>query len=480
MRQASYRTKSRLSSSASRIVELAAALAGAAAVLVNGAGPGAGALPVRAAVVLAGAAALGAAQDAEQAAPISDPKQRAKAVRDYAKQGGPDAIATLKKFLTDPDIGVRQEAVKGIVQIGTQNSLDPLEQALRDNDPEIQIRATDGLVNFYLPGYIQSGITATLKRAGGSIVSRFSGSGDDAIIPAYVEVRPDVIQGISELVSGGASMDSRSNAARALGILRGKAAVGKLVEALHTHDEDVIYESLIALDKINDPSAGPGAAFLVGDFNKRIQIAALDLEGVLRNQGALPRIRDVFSRAKDKKVRVSALEAIASMPEAQDSKLLEGRVKDKDPDIRAAALEGLGRLGEAGSQAQVHAQFEDETKPAPRMAAAFSDALLGNLDMSEFAPLRYLVNQLNSAAWRGVTLAYLVELARQPKVREALYPALSGSLPTREEKTGLAQVLAASGGKDSIPYADKLSRDRDTDVASAGLDALRTLKSRFP
>ncbi len=430
--------------------------------------------------VLLALAVVCPAQDAQQAAPISDSKQRAKAVRDYAKQGGSDTIATLRKFLTDPDIGVRQEAVKGIVQIGTQYSLDPLVQALHDDDPDIQIRATNGLVNFYLPGYVQTGITATLKRAGGSIVSRFAGSGDDAIIPAYVEVRPDVIRGLGELVAGGASMDSRSNAARAVGILRGRAEVPQLVQALHSHDEDVIYESLIALDKINDPSAGPGAAFLVGDFNKRIQIAALDLQGVLRNRGALPRLRDVYSRSRDKKVRQSALEAIASMPEAQDQHLFESLSKDKDPDIRAGALEGLGRLGSPAAQPGVHSQFEDETKPAPRMAAAFSDVLLGNLDMSEFAPLRYLVNQLNSAAWRGVTLAYLVELARQEKVREALYPALTGTSPTRDEKTGMAQVLAASGGKDSIPYADKLSRDRDSEVATAGLDALRTLKGRFP
>ncbi len=431
-------------------------------------------------VVLLALAGLCPAQEAGQAAPISDPKQRAKAVRDYARQGGSETIVTLRKFLTDPDIGVRQEAVKGIVQIGTQYSLDPLVQALRDNDPDIQIRAANGLVNFYLPGYVQSGITATIKRAGGSIASRFAGSGDDAIIPAYVEVRPDVIHGLGELVGGGASMDSRSNAARALGILRGRPAVPQLVQALHSHDEDVIYESLIALDKINDPSAGPGAAFLVGDFDKRIQIAALDLQGVLRNRDALPKLRDVFTRSRDKKVRQSALEAIASMPEAQDQHLFESLTKAKDPDIRAGAVEGLGRLGNPAAQAAVHAQFEEETKPAPRMAAAFSDVLLGNLDMSEFAPLRYLVNQLNSAAWRGVTLAYLVELARQEKVRQALYPALAGSSPTREEKTGLAQVLAASGGKDSVPYADKLSRDRDSDVASAGLDALRTLKGRFP
>ncbi len=408
----------------------------------------------------------------------ADPKQRIKAVRDLAKQGGSDNIAAVAAYLKDGDIGVRIEAVKAIVRIGTQYSLDPLLAALHDNDPEVQSRATDGLLNFYLPGYVQTGIASSIKRAGGSIASRFSGPNDDALIPAYVEVRPDVIQGIASLVDGGASMDARANAARALGILRGRAALPTLEKGLHAHDEDVIYESLIAIEKINDPSAGPPAAFLLHDFSKRIQLAAIDVAGLLRNRAALGDLRDIYARSRDKKVKSGALEAIASMPEAQDWSLLERLRDDKSPDIRTAAAEGLGRLAKPGDQAKLHAMFENEGKPGPRMAAAFGDALDGNADMSEFAPLRYLVNQLNSAAWRGVSLGYLVELCRHPAVRQALYPALAAA--TRDEKTGLAQALEASGGKDSIPCADKLSHDRDPDVAAAGLNALRTLRLRFP
>ncbi len=412
-------------------------------------------------------------------APQSDPKQRIKAVRDLAKQGGSDNISSIAAYLKDGDNNVRIEAVKAIDGIGTQASLDPLVTALKDNDPEVQSRAIDGLVNFYLPGYVQTGLTASFRRVSGSIVSRFSGSNDDAMIPAYVEVRPDVVQGIAELISGGASMDSRANAARAEGVLRAKAALPALEQGLHAHDEGVIYESLIALEKINDPSAGPAVAFLLHDFSKKIQLAAIDVTGLLRNRAALPDLRDVFALTHDKKVKAGALEAIGTMPEEQDRHLLEHLLRDKNPDYRVPAAEGVARLGIAADQPKLHSMFEDETKPAPRMAAAFGDARLGNLDMTEFAPLRYLVNQLNSAAWRGVSLGYLVELCRQQKVREAIYPALGGSA-TRDEKTGLAQVIETSGGKESIPYADKLSKDRDPDVASAGLDALRTLRLRFP
>src|SRR6516225_4186407 len=82
---------------------------------------------------------------------------RPKDVREAAKAGS-SAIPQLTEFLKNSETDVRIEAVKQITEIGTARSLDPLIEATRDNDPEVQIRATDGLVNFYLPGYVRTGI----------------------------------------------------------------------------------------------------------------------------------------------------------------------------------------------------------------------------------------------------------------------------------------------------------------------------------
>src|SRR5664280_2757924 len=92
---------------------------------------------------------------------------RPKDVREMAKAGS-SAIPQLQELLKNPDAEVRIEAVKQITEIRT-GSLDALILATRDNDPEVQIRATDGLVNFYLPGYIKTGIGASLRRVGSSI-----------------------------------------------------------------------------------------------------------------------------------------------------------------------------------------------------------------------------------------------------------------------------------------------------------------------
>jgi HEAT repeat protein len=82
---------------------------------------------------------------------------RTKDVRDIAKAGSA-AIPRLQELLKSPLLDIRIETVKQIIGIGTQRSLDPLTLATRDNDPEVQIRAVDGLVNFYLPGYVETGV----------------------------------------------------------------------------------------------------------------------------------------------------------------------------------------------------------------------------------------------------------------------------------------------------------------------------------
>ena len=96
-----------------------------------------------------------------------DTRQRVRAVRDMAAQGQ-DAIPKIAPYLTDIDITVRLEAVKALDDIGGPKTVDALVEAARDNDPEMQIRAADGLVNVYLPGYLKTGVSGSLKRAGNS------------------------------------------------------------------------------------------------------------------------------------------------------------------------------------------------------------------------------------------------------------------------------------------------------------------------
>src|ERR1035441_4996516 len=97
-----------------------------------------------------------------------------KDVREIGK-GGSSAIPRLTELLKNPSTDVRVEAVK---QLTDARALDALILATRDNEAEVQIHATDGLVNFYLPGYVQTGLSGSLKRIGGGIKGKFTDTND--------------------------------------------------------------------------------------------------------------------------------------------------------------------------------------------------------------------------------------------------------------------------------------------------------------
>jgi HEAT repeat protein len=405
-----------------------------------------------------------------------DPKLRIKVIHDLAK-GGSSAIEKIEPYLSDPVLDVRTEAVKAVVEIGTQRSLDPLIKATTDSDPEIQIRATDGLVNFYLPGYARTGMGASFRRIGNSIKSKFTDT-NDQVIDAYIQVRPEVILALGKLARGGASMEARANAARAVGILRGRQAIPDLQDALRSKDSRLIYESLVALQKIHDPSAGPGVAFLLRDLDEKVQTTAIETTGLLGNRDAINTLRDILDRSKKKDVRRAALTAMAQMPDPQLRGIYLARLEDKDDGIREAAAEGIARLKDPSDRARLETVFSTEKKTEPRLSQSFALVSLGKRDMGDLDPLRYLVNNLNSAAYRGVSRAYLIELARDPETRKILYPVFQEPNATKDEKTGLAQVLGLSGDRDAIAPLEALSKDINPEVSEEALRALRSLRAR--
>ena len=127
-----------------------------------------------------------------------------------------------------------------------------------------------------------------------SVKAKFSDANDQIIDP-FVIVRPEVITALGQLARGGSSMDARANACRAIGILRGRAALPDLIDALRTKDNNVMYESLAAMQKIGDPSAGPRITYLLRDLDDRVQTTAIETAGVLRNTDALPVLRSIVA-----------------------------------------------------------------------------------------------------------------------------------------------------------------------------------------
>ena len=401
-------------------------------------------------------------------------KLKIKGLKEYGKQGS-SALPKITPYLEDGSVDVRREAARALVAAGTQRSLEPLVLACKDNDAEVQIVAVDGLVNFYLPGYVATGMSASLNRAGGVLTSPWSDSENRDVVEPDTPIRPEIVQALSVITTGGSAMASRANAARALGILRAKDGLPALVGALKSKDSRLMYESLVALQKVRDISAGPRVVFLVRDLDEKVQIAAIETVGLLRTKEAVTDLKRVLENPSSKKVRRAALVALGQIPDPSNRQVFLGLLNDKDDEARAAAYEGLGRIADPADRAAMDKAWVDEKKAGPRLAAAFALAQMGSLETGSYGSIGHLVNSLNQKAWRGVAEPYLAELVVKKEPRTAILTAL-GQAGTSAEKIGVAQALASCACQDAKPALQRLSKDDDAAVGKEALRSLRILR----
>jgi HEAT repeat protein len=330
----------------------------------------------------------------------------------------------------------------------------------------------------YLPGYLKTGVSNTLLRIGGAVKIKFSDNSEQ-VVDAYVEARPEAIEALGHMAVSGASVESRANACRAIGILRGRAAIPQLGEALHSKDNQTMFEALVALEKIRDPASATRVTFLVHDLDEKVQTTAIQAAGMLVDHEAVTDLRDVLARTRSARVRHAAKSSLAMLADPADHDAFLHDLSDaKDDQLRQSGAEGLGRLKNSADRPTLEKAFADEHNYSTRLSEAFAVVSLGNLDSGEFSALRYLVNTLNQKLHGGEALGLLTELARDEAVRQAIYPLLTGA--TKDEKIQIGIVLARSGEKDSIPFLETLSMDTDTDVAQNNIRNLRTLRNRLP
>ncbi len=356
------------------------------------------------------------------------------------------------------------------------DSIEQLIESAKSNLPETQIQATDGLVDHYLPGYIKTGLSAMLSKATTSVKGKFTDVNTQTIAP-WEKVRPDVIETIGRIATGGASFLARANAARALGILRAKEALPQLGEAMKARDNQVLYECLIALQKIREPRSAPLFLHLISDLDERIQLTAMETAGVLGAKPAAPSIQEALGKTRSNKVRRMAVTSLAMIGDAGSRPVFEQYFTDKDDQLRGSAAEGFGRMRNPSDRARIDQAYQSEKKTGPRLSLAFASALLGNHTMAPGAPISYLIDQLDSHFFHDTAKPFLIELTRDPAVRKSVYPAIRTA--NRKEKVRMAQVLAISGDADTVKVLEALSLDSDSEVAAEGIKAVRALKAQL-
>ena len=400
-----------------------------------------------------------------------NPKEREKAARQLGQEDDPANVVILAKAIQDKDEKVRMAVVKSLIHLGSPASLEPLARSVQDGIPEIRWLSIDGIVNFYMPGFIDSGFGSYFRSIGSKVGSLFSDV-DTVVVTEDVKVDPAAIHALVLSMNGAPDTTTRTRATRALGILRAKEAIPDLLQAAFSNNTELIGATLVAFEKIKDPTVGPRISFLLNYPQKDIQKRAASTLGVLKTESAIPDLVRLFqNNSDDKSLRAVALESLAFMPNKDTAPLFSNNINDKDKSVRASAALGLGRLKDATYLAQLEKALASEKDTAVRLALDFAIVNHGKMDS-----LPELIENLDSRIHSGEARPYLIELARDAGVRAALRNSLFSK--NDDIRRNLCIVFGTSGDGASIPDLEVLSRDRKSDVAEEASRAIRMIRAR--
>jgi HEAT repeat protein len=360
-------------------------------------------------------------------------------------------------------------AVRSLIRVGSEAGLPPLCRSVRDGLPEIRYLAVDGIVNFYLPGYIDTGFGGFFRSVNKQFQNMFSDV-DTTMVDPDTKLNPEVVDTLRKAVTGAPDVETKVRAARALGILRAREAVPDLLQAAFENHVDLIAEVLRALQKIQDTSVAPRLTFLLKYPQKNIQQRAATTLGLLRATSAIPDLQALLQNSDDKNVRFAALDALAFMPTAETAPLFKSYLTSNEKQMRASSALALGRLKETDYSSILDQARKKETDLSVRLALDFALVAHGRMDY-----LDELVSNLSSRVHVGEARPYLIELAREDAVRQALYPKLYST--DADVRKNLCTVLAASGNSSSVSYLEVLLKDSDSDVVAEAGRAIRILRS---
>ena len=408
---------------------------------------------------------------AELKAQLKDPnaKVRKKAADQLGKTKSLDAVPPLLSAATDPDSGVREAVVKSLGLLKDQTAVTMLLTTLQDPVESVRTQSIIALVSLYLDRDAEFIVTRVSKKVY-KTVNPFSDQvgSDPSVIESYVKVPPSVIDAIADhLVDP--STNVRVDAARALGVLRGRSAIPKLLDGMKTGDVNLKIAILRSLYKIREPSVDEALLPYLKDSDKDVRVETLVTLGLLRSKKALPEMQSFYDQNPDTKLRLVAFQAISMVGDASSLNLFRQKLKDPDKPYRIAAAEGIARVGDASVAEDVSRAYIKEKEFGCQLAMSFALYRLGRTEYIE-----KLISGLDETNYHEQVEAYFLEIGT-PVVPE-LVKNLENT--NSDVRLRLCLVLGFIGDSSTMESLKPLLNDTNSSVVSEAALAIRRLNAR--
>ena len=389
------------------------------------------------------------------------------------------AVPALTAAAADRDEDVRFEVVKALVRIHDRRAL-PIYVALaRDASPDIQEKSIEGIINTYVSD--ESGFVRGLRNVV-DFVNPFSDDYNPLMVEPFIEVDPAVIDVVGDLLLSERA-HIRKDAAVALGILRARAALPAIGDALDQESvTDVKVELIRTIYKIGDPAGGGTLVPLVLDTDKSVHDEAIFTAGRLRVREVVPYLVDMLEAGVEERrtlfgfVPISSsddlsrrvLEALAHIGDPRAQHLFLDWLDSDRRWARRFSAEGLGRIGDATYLPQVVARHQAEEADDVRLALAFARYRLGEA--------QYLQDVVDRVTDDDQAYGYLMEFA--PQEMPGLYSYVRNE--SDELRIRLLEVIGMRGDPSAIDIAEEMIQVGSQEVRAAANLAVLRIRGRHP
>jgi len=394
------------------------------------------------------------------------PKERLDAVEKMSLVGRTENVVPLAEALKkESRSDVRVAMVAGIGRIGVPESVPVLIQSLQtDLDKDVRLQAIDAFQRLYIPVTNPGSIESILNK-----VKNVFAMPDRPVVNNPAAVAPAVNGALAEAMQKDFSQEVRAGAARALGSLRARAHVALMVQTLESPQNrehlQVRLEIVDSLGLIQDMAAAPALRRALRDSDRRISQAAILALGRVGDKESRPALETILRTDRLEESRKRALQAIALMRDPQALPLLESLLGSTDDTYRELAAEGIARIPH--DPAVLKGRYETEKKASVRNALAF--ALVSAKEDNYFNDL---ANALDSRQ-ADQAAVYVFELGKYDGKLAEIHRYLRSTNPRIRAR--MTHITGDIGDPASRPLVEELTKDKDPEVASEAIVALRKL-----
>lgn len=390
-----------------------------------------------------------------------------------------EALVVAARKDEDPD--VRAEALQSLGMIKDFAALPEMLDALKDPKWDVRGVAIKSLVALYTEHDIDFIIN---RRAGWNLFNPFLDTSDHEIVEPYITVDPAIVSAIGDSARGDSERDVRISAIRAIGVLRGSAAIPQLADALNA-DQDLRIEVLRAFIKIGDQSAGPHLIPFFRDSDHKVRTQAMVAAGMLKYKPAVepllsvyglgPEKKGTFKKVGDKvKGRLSylpwrdeaALWALSLIGDEKAEQTFVENMTDKDADRRQYAIEGLARIADPRYLDQISRLVLTEKHTDVRLAEYWALYKMGSTSNIQYVVRKLETDQEDQAR------AYLLESNAVD-----LYPHIQSS--SKEVRRKVIEILGRIGDQDTIKELEPIVRTSSAATADVATVAIKRIEWRI-